>query len=153
MLDTIIGEDRRVFHHTEIMSRASPPLATQWDIWILAREFLSTTDVNVCGRSQRGGTSGRCGGCKGCLFGLTWGVEQPPGDRRFRSAIGKTGESHVAALIDNDVLRHFVDAGWNCRHKKHHSSWKTGQSLRINPHFGLFIDPFPLRNDVKTQSN
>lgn len=49
---------------------------------------------------------------------LTRGVEQPPGDRRFRSAVGKTGESHVAALVDDDVLRHFVDAGWNCRHKK-----------------------------------
>lgn len=56
---------------------------------------------------------------------LTWGVEQPPGDCRFRSAIGKTGESHVAAFVDNDVLWHFVDAGWNCRHKKHHTSVRS----------------------------
>lgn len=61
---------------------------------------------------------------------LTWGVEQPPGDRRFRSAIGKTGESHIVAFVDNDVLWHFVDAGWNCGHKNHHTSVRAAVANR-----------------------
>lgn len=91
---------------------------------------------------------------------LTWGVEQPPGDHRFRSAISKTGESHVAAFIDNDVLWHFVDAGWNCRHKKPHTSIRSAVGNGVFPHkprlgaarwsfSGLFSADLHLRYDAK----
>lgn len=113
--------------------------------------FVSTTDFNKCGlRAKSVPTFRSCGGCvsqlpfERCICDrmretsqdadhhwlvLTWGVEQPPGDGRFRSAIGKTGESHVAAFVDNDVLWHFVDAGWNCRHKKPHTSVRSAAAL------------------------
>lgn len=48
---------------------------------------------------------------------LTWGVKEPPGDYRVWSATGQTSQCHVAALIHYDVLRHFVDVGWDWKQR------------------------------------
>lgn len=96
-----------------------------------------------------------------CLV-LTWGVEQPPGDRRLRSAVGKAGERHVAAFVDYDVLWDFIDAGWNCRHKKHHTSVKAalihklrlgGAEHRSFSGGGIFWLPLCLGYDVVEHLN
>lgn len=51
---------------------------------------------------------------------LTSWCKVPPGDNRFRAAIGHADQGHIAALIHSDIRGDVRDLWWNCKDK---SKW------------------------------